>query len=72
MTTQDEMVKAVKAHAKANYEQDGWDYIVECYSDDEIVELLDGAETVYEAIATVGSVMKDKDDYRKEIEATAF
>lgn len=70
--TNDEMVKAVRKHATANYEQDGWDYLVECYSDDEIVELFDGATTVEEAIANVGEVMKLKDDYRKDIEATAF
>lgn len=68
------LVEAVKAHANTNYEEDGWDYLVECYSDEEVAELIldAGAKTNAEAIKAVGEVMKIKDDYRKEIQATAW
>jgi len=32
------MVQAVKEYALAHYGQDGWDYIVECWTDEEIAE----------------------------------
>jgi carbamoylphosphate synthase large subunit len=70
--TKDELVKAVKAHAVEHYESGGWDYLVECYSDEEVAELIGGARTVKGAIKKVGEVMGIKDDYRGEIEATAW
>lgn len=67
-----QLVEAVKQHALDHYEEDGWDYLVECYSDDEVAELIGDAKTVEEAIAAVGEIMKIKDDYRKDIQATAW
>ena len=67
-----DLIEAVKAHARNNYEQDGWDYLVECYSDKEIAELIGKARTVKGAIKKVAEVMKAKDDYRSEIQATAW
>ena len=32
------LVQAVKGYALAHYGQDGWDYIVECWTDEEIAE----------------------------------
>jgi hypothetical protein len=37
MTTTDKLLDQIKAHAMANY-NDGWDFIVECYTDDEILQ----------------------------------
>jgi carbamoylphosphate synthase large subunit len=70
--TKDELVKAVKAHAVANYETGGWDYLVECYSDTEVAELIGGARTVKGAIKKVAKVMGIKNDYREDIQATAW
>jgi hypothetical protein len=72
MATMQEMVSAVKAHAAQNYERDGWDYAVECYSDADLVELIGKCRTVGGAIKAVGRVMKDKGDYRADIQATAW
>jgi hypothetical protein len=72
MATMKEMVEAVKAHAVEHYEEDGWDYLVECYSDGEVEELIGKARTIAGAIKKVGKVMKDKGDYRAEIQATAW
>jgi len=67
-----ELVKAVKQHAVDNYESDGWDYLVECYSDAEVAELIGKCRTVAGAIKKVGKVMKIKGDYREDIQGTAW
>lgn len=71
MATMDEMVKGVFAHARANYTIDGWDSIVECYSDSELAaEIAQGnCTTVAQAIAYVGKGCKVWNDYRLDIVA---
>lgn len=49
-----ELIAAVKKHATKNYEQGGWDIVVECYSDKELTELIGDATTEEEAIKRVG------------------
>jgi hypothetical protein len=39
-TVSQEMVEHVKAHALAHYNDGGWDVIVECWEDKEIVDWL--------------------------------
>jgi hypothetical protein len=72
MTTTKEMVDAVKAHAVEHYEEDGWDYLVECYSNEEVEELIGKCRTVSGAIKKVAKIMKIKGDYRDDIQATAW
>jgi len=67
-----ELIAAVRKHALENYEHDGWDYIVECWSDEEIKESIGSASTPEEAIAAVYRQVKILGDYRAEIESTAF
>jgi len=68
------MVKAVLDHAADHYEEDGWDYVVECWTPAEVAEKLEhaGAQTPEEAIDVIHCEVKIRDDYRKDIEATAF
>jgi len=47
------LVEAVKAHALDHYDEGGWDYVVECFSDDEIAEDIGKATTVNGAIKKV-------------------
>lgn len=49
-----QLIEAVKAHAKAQYEN-GWDTVVECYDDADIADSIGGASTVEEAINAVAS-----------------
>ena len=72
MATKEQMIAAVKAHALANYETGGWDSIVECYDDEDIVRDMGTASTVEEAIRNVGELAGIWDDHRREIEATVF
>lgn len=67
--TQDELVAAVKAHALANYEKDGWDYIVECYSDEGLRDLIGRCQTPESAIAKVRKTASLLDERRQEVRA---
>ena len=69
MNTQ-EIVTAVRSHALENYERDGWDFLVECYSDDEIVDLIDGARTVQGAIKKCAKVLRILSAQRQDVIAT--
>lgn len=65
------LIRTVRAHALNNYNKDGWDYVVECYEDGDILEDIGDATTVKEAIARVGAMVKILDERRQEIRATA-
>ena len=66
------LVEAVKAFAYSNYNKDGWDILIECYSDDDIAELIGNRKTIDSAIKACRKDVKERDSWRKEIEATAF
>ena len=63
-----DFVAAVKAHALAHYNKSGWDIIVECWSDAEIAEAIQGAKTAKGAIAKVAKTVKLLGDYRSDIQ----
>lgn len=65
------LVEGVKKHAAANYEVGGWDYVVECYEDSDIREIVAGCTTVQSAILLVGEEVGYRDDMRKDIQAEA-
>jgi hypothetical protein len=65
-------VQAIRDHAVANYKKDGWDIVVECWADDEIVEATDGAKTLTQAIRKVKALVKPFASYRSEIMSTAW
>ena len=69
-----DLVDAVRNHAMANYGKDGWDYVVECYEDSDIIEILSDADasTPKQAIKAVGDYVGGVADYRDEIQAEAF
>jgi hypothetical protein len=67
-----EIIKQLKAYALEHYEEGGWDYLVECYEDKDILEMIEGCTTYEEALAKVKRIMKIKDDVRKDVEAEIF
>jgi hypothetical protein len=67
-----ELVNAVKAHAYANYENDGWDYIVETFTDAELAKEIGSVKSVDAAIAEVGKTTRLLDERRRDIESTAW
>ena len=81
MNSKQEFIDAVRAYAIAHYlkqvfkknkEQDGWDYVVESYSDSQIADLIKTARSVAGAIKMVRADCKARADYRAEIQAEAF
>ena len=71
-STKEALVKAVKEHAMAHYHQDGWDYIVETYTDAELAEEIGNARTVKGAIAKVARTARLLDERRRDIQSTAW
>jgi hypothetical protein len=67
-----DLVAAVRSHAIANYNQDGWDFVVECYSDEELRKTIGGAKSVTSAITAVRREVKLKNSYRREIQSEVF
>ena len=65
-------VEAVRQHAIENYNQGGWDILVECWTNQDIQDRIEGAATAAEAIKLVGKVIGVLADHRAEIEATAW
>jgi hypothetical protein len=62
-----EMVKAVKDHAARNYNQDGWDIVIESCTDEEIEGMIEGCTTCEEAITAVGRQVKEIWELEKEL-----
>jgi len=60
----DEMVIAVKRHALLNYESDGWDYVIEFWADEDIMESIGKCRTIKGAIKAVGNHCKLLDSWR--------
>lgn len=65
------LVAAVKAHALAHYEEDGWDFVVECYEDADILEAIGNAETEAAAIEAVKRGCSLQDERRREVQSFA-
>lgn len=61
-----ELINAVRDHANANWEKDGWDFLVECWSDEDIGQAIGSAKTVKGAIANCKRRVKTLDLYRRE------
>lgn len=64
-------IKAVRDFAVANYGQDGWDFVVECWSDADIAEAIGKARTAKAAIAKVKAAIAPLAERRDEIMAEA-
>jgi hypothetical protein len=67
MTDTQTLIAAVKAHALANYEKGGWDFIVECWDDADILEEIGECKTAKQAIRAVGAVAKALAGQREEV-----
>lgn len=68
----DAIVAAVKAYAQANYAKDGWDFIAECFTDEEIRQELVGVISKYDAIQIFRRIAKAKNEQRREAQAEAY
>lgn len=59
----------VKAYATENYDKHGWDFVIECYSDEELAEAIGKRKNSRGAINAMYAIVKAQDDARKEARA---
>jgi len=64
-----DLIDAVRKHALNNYNNDGWDYLIECWEDGDILEQLSdkNATTPAAAIAACLAVVKPQNERREEM-----
>jgi len=68
-----QLVEAVKAHALEHYNDDnGWDEIVEAYTDEEIAQELGNARTTRGAIREISSLVKLRHERAEDIRSTIW
>jgi ActR/RegA family two-component response regulator len=63
-----ELIAAVRAHANTNWEKGGWDFLAECWDDDDIVRAIGNAKTVRGAIANCSRQVRILDLHRREMQ----
>lgn len=58
----------IQRHAEVNYGRSGWDVIVECYTKEEIVELLERSNvtSLEEGMQIFSGIAEAQDERRKE------
>lgn len=72
MVKDQDLIDAVRAHAVEHYNEDGWDYVVECWEDYEILAVVRGSRNEGQAIRKVRKQVRVLSDHRDEIRATAW
>ena len=68
------LVDAVKSHARAHYNHNGWDIVVETYSDNDISNILlrDNVRTEAMAIRVMSDEITPLAEYRDDIRAEGY
>jgi hypothetical protein len=62
----------IRQHATVHYTEDGWDILVECWTDEYIAEHYRGCKTYEEAVVAISNVLAAMDSHRSEIQAEIF
>ena len=62
----------LRQHATVHYTEDGWDILVECWTDEYIAEHYRGCKTYEEAVIAISDVLATMDGYRREVQSEAF
>ena len=65
----DDLLAAVREHATAYYELHGWDVVIECYDDADIIKIIGDARTELAAIRRVGAHVAPYASVRDDIRA---
>jgi hypothetical protein len=65
-----ELIREVRDHAERHYSDPnkGYDYLVECWTDEKIGKMIEGAKTLDEALDKIDPVLA----YFREVENTAW
>lgn len=57
----------LRQHATVHYTEDGWDILVECWSDEYINEIISDCNTYEDAVITASEVLSVIDGFRQEV-----
>jgi len=66
--TDSELVAHVRSYAVENYNRHGWDFVVECWTDADILEARGNARTLYGVHNNIRQVVKIQDELRRDIQ----
>ena len=69
---QKNLVVGVRAYATDNYNEDGWDFLVECWTDEDILNESDSANTLAKAIKNCRRAVKTLDEFRRSVQNEIF
>ncbi len=69
-----EWIPGIRKYASENYETGGWDYVIECYSDDDLLDIMEeeNCTSQAEGIKAIGRQVGIMNDVRRGVEAEAF
>jgi mannitol-1-phosphate/altronate dehydrogenase len=65
------MLNRIKQHALTHYNEDGWDYLIECWTDEEIESFISNL-TYEEAIVKLNDTLSTLDEYRQDVIAAGY
>lgn len=57
----------IRQHATVHYTEDGWDILVECWTDEYINEIIGRAKTYEEAVIVASELLSVMNGFRQEI-----
>lgn len=57
----------LRQHATVHYTEEGWDILVECWTDEYINEIIGGCKTYEDAVITASEVLSTIDGFRQEV-----
>jgi hypothetical protein len=66
-------VRQLREYARSHYDQEGWDYLVECWSDEDILEKIpEGCTTYQQLFGEIQEILRRMDSRRKDVEGEIF
>jgi len=65
-------IEKIRKHAVTHYEEDGWDFLVECWTDEELLAVATACETYEEFVEYLSETLSTIAGIREDICATGF
>lgn len=64
-----DLITRIRDHATTHYNEDGWDILVECWTDNDILDTIGNTNCFETAIITLSDTLSLIDGYRQEIQS---
>lgn len=65
-------IDRIRKHAMTHYTEDGWDILIECWTDQYIEEHYRSCATYEEAVIAISNVLVTMDGWRSEVQSEVF